>query len=200
VLGDQLDETFRLWYMDNADHEPPATTAGYAHNVLYQPEVEQALLDLDAWVANGVSPPMSSSYTVTDDNQIELAAAVEARGGVQPVVTLTVTAADTCDVTAHNARVDVGVGDPVSFSMVAAVPPGAGEIVRVEWDFNSSGEYPDASDLDGPSPNVQQCTTHTYDEPGTHFAVVRVTAHREGDPDAAYRLIQNLARVRIVVD
>jgi hypothetical protein len=199
-LGDQVDETFRLWYMDNADHEPPATTAGYAHNVLYQPLVEQALLDLDAWVADGVGPAMSSTYTVTDDNQIELAATVDARGGVQPLVTLEVSASNEGDSGTNNVRVDVGVGDPVSFSMTAAVPPGYGEIVRVEWDFESRGTFPEESELDAPSADVQLGTTHTYDAPGTYFAVVRVTAHREGDANADYGLIQNLARVRVVVN
>jgi len=200
VQGDRLDDNFRLWYMDNADHQPPATTEGYAHNVLYQPEVEQALLDIDAWVANGVSPPQSSSYTVTQDSQVVLADTAEARGGVQPLVTLAVTASNTCEVGARAERVDVSIGDPVSFSMVAAVPPGAGDIVRVEWDFESTGEYPDRSEFDGPSPDVQLCTTHVYAQPGTHFAVVRVTAQREGDADADYTQIQNLARVRVVVD
>ena len=200
VLGDKLDETFRLWFVDNADHEPPATTAGYAHNVLYQPVVEQALLDLDAWVANGVSPSTSSSYTVTDDNQVELAETVAERGGIQALVTLAVSASDDCDLAAQNVRADVGVGEPVSFLMAAAMPPGAGQIVRVEWDFESTGTYPEESEFGGPGEDVQLCVTHAYDEPGTHFAVVRVTAQREGNADAGYTLIQNLARVRIVVD
>lgn len=198
-LGDQLDERFRLWYVDNADHEPPANVEGYAHNVLYQPVVEQALLDLDAWVANGVVPARSSTYTVTDDNQIELTDTVDARGGVQPLVTLAVAAADECD-GSGNVRADIALGDPVSFSMTAAMPPGAGEIVRVEWDFESTGTFPEESEFDGPSADVQLCKTHTYDEPGTHFAVVRVTSHREGDAAAAYGLIQNIARVHVVVD
>jgi len=200
VLGDQVDETFRHWYMDNADHEPPATTEGYAHNVLYEPEVQQALLDIDEWVANGVIPAKSSSYTVTDDNQIVLAETADERGGVQPVVTLAVTAADTCDNNSSAVRADIGLGTPVSFSAAAAVPPGAGKIVKVEWDFESTGTFPDASDFDGPSADVQLCKSHTYDIAGTHFAVVRVTAQREGDPDAVYRQIQNLARVRVVVN
>jgi hypothetical protein len=200
VLGDKLDETFRLWFVDNADHEPPATTAGYAHNVLYQPVVEQALLDLDAWIADGVSPPTSSGYTVTDDNQVELAETVAERGGIQPLVTLAVAAADECDLAAQDVRADVGVGDPVSFSMAAAMPSGAGRIVRVEWDFESTGMYPEESEFGGPGEDVQLCVTHAYDEPGTHFAVVRVTAQRQGNADAGYTLIQNLARVRIVVD
>ncbi|MDH4041392.1 MAG: PKD domain-containing protein [Gammaproteobacteria bacterium] len=200
VLGDKLDDSFRHWYMDNADHEPPATIEGYAHNVLYAPEVEQALLDLDAWVANGVAPPKSSGYTVTEDNQIDLADTVDERGGVQPLVTLAVAAADQCDSASDAVRADVRAGAPVSFSVFAATPPGAGKIVRVEWDFESTGAFPDASEFNGPSEDVELCRTHTYSAPGTYFAVVRVTAHREGDPDAVYRQIQNLARVRVVVD
>jgi len=200
VLGDKVDDTFRHWYMDNADHEPPATTEGYAHNVLYGPLVQQALLDIDEWVANGVVPAQSSGYTVTDDNQIVLADTAEERGGVQPVVTLAVTAGDSCEAGNDAVRADIALGDPVSFSMAAVVPPGAGEIVKVEWDFESTGTFPEASDFGGPNADAQLCKSHTYTTPGTHFAVVRVTAHREGDPDAVYRQIQNLARVRVVVN
>lgn len=200
VLGDKVDETFRHWYMDNADHEPPATTEGYAHNVLYGPLVQQALLDIDEWVANGVIPAQSSSYTVTDDNQIVLADTAEERGSVQPVVTLAVTAGNSCDNSSDAVRADIALGDPVSFSMAAEVPPGAGKLVKVEWDFDSTGTFPETSDFGGPNADAQLCKTHTYDKPGTHFAVVRVTAHREGDPDAVYRQIQNLARVRVVVN
>ena len=115
--------------------------------------------------ADGVSPPASTTYTVSDDKQVELAAAVAERGGVQPLVTLAVTAADECDTAAHNVRADIAVGATVAFSMDAAVPPGAGKIVRVEWDFESTGTYPDVSEFGGPSADVRLCATHSYDEP-----------------------------------
>ena len=176
VLGDQLEDNYRLWYMDNADHQPPSTTEGYSHIVLYDSELQQALLDLDVWVAEGVSPPASSNFEVTEDHQVLLAADAQERNGVQPVVDLTVTAGDECDETSDDVRVDVAAGTPVLFTATAQVPADGGEIVRVEWDWESSGEFPDTTDLDETSADLQICETHTYDEPGTHFAVVRVTS------------------------
>lgn len=88
----------------------------------------------------------------------------------------------------------------MSFDLRTRVPPGCGEIVRVEWDFESTGKFSTRSELDEIGPDVHLCETHTYDRPGTHFAVARVTSQREGDAEADYRLIQNLARVRVVVE
>ncbi len=198
ALGDTLDDSFRLWFMDNADHTSPTTTEDGAHIVSYQPEWEQALLDLDAWVADGTPPPASSGYQMTDQNQVELAATAGERLGVQPLVSLAVTAGDDCRAEATDVRVESAAGDPVSFSLDAVAPPDAGEIIRVEWDWNSTGEFTDGEDLD-PTTTYETCQQHTYDEPGTHFAVARVTLQRDADRDDPFRQIQNLARVRVVV-
>jgi len=162
-------------------------------------ELQAALLDLDAWVLDDVAPPASSNYEVTDDNQVTLPEAAEDRGGVQPAVSLAVRAGDGCDDVAGDVRAEVAAGDPVAFSMAAAVPPGAGEVVRVEWDPESTGTYPDEADLDETAADVELCGAHTYEEPGTCFAIVRVTARRDGDAGTPYGLVQNLARVRVVV-
>ncbi len=199
ATGDGFDDTFRLWFMDNADHTPPKSTEANAHIVSYEGEMEQALLDLDAWVAEGTAPPASSNYEIGPDNQIGLAANAAERGGVQPVVSLTAVAGDDCPDTADEVSVEVAAGDPVSLSVITELPPDTGEIVRVEWDFESTGEYLDEAALDAASADIDLCETHTFDTPGTYFAVVRVTAQRDGDIDAPHGLIQNLARVRIVV-
>jgi PKD domain len=171
-FGDDLDDHYRLWYQDNADHSEPRPPGAEAHIVDYFGVVEQALLDLDDWVAEGIPPSATSSYEITDDHQVVLPDTAD-RGGVQPVVTLTAEGEN-----------------PVTFSLTAEAPPGTGEIVRVEWDFEGTGDFP----VEG-----GRTETHTYDQPGTYFAVARVTAHRGGDPDAPYARIQNLARVRVVV-
>ncbi|HEY6531705.1 MAG TPA: PKD domain-containing protein, partial [Acidimicrobiales bacterium] len=194
---DELEDSFRLWYMDNADHDRPASVEAGAHIVSYAPEVQQALLDLDAWVLNGTPPPASSTYSVSDDTQVSLATTASERGGVQPVVSLVASAGDECG--DGTARVEVGAGDEVAFDLTAEMPSGTGDIVRVEWDFDGTGAFPDGGDLDEASTQVDQCETHTYDEPGTYFAVARVTAQRDGDGSASFGLIQNLARVRVVV-
>ena len=198
LLGDgYVDENYRLWFMDNADHTEPRGDGATAHIVDYVGELQQALLDLDAWVADGIAPPASTTYVVTDDTQVELTGDAESRGGVQPLVSLAVSA--TCAADEDDVSIDVDAGEAVSFTVTAGVPEGVGEIVKVEWDWDGTGTFPDTSDLDQPSPNIELCESHTYTEPGTFFAVVRVTSERKGDPDVPYGLVQNLARVRIVV-
>jgi PKD repeat protein len=79
------------------------------------------------------------------------------------------------------------------------VPPDGGKIVRVEWDFDGSGEFAERKDLGAPSTSANVSVKHTYAKPGTYFAVVRVTARRGGDATTPYQQIQNLARIRVVV-
>lgn len=78
-LGDELDDRFRLWYMENADHIPRSDRT---HVIDYGGIVEQALLDLDAWVVADVAPPATTSYELDELNQIVVPAPAEARGGV----------------------------------------------------------------------------------------------------------------------
>jgi hypothetical protein len=192
VLGDEFEDYYRLWYMDNCDHDRPPDIAAEAHLVSYYGEMQQALLDLDDWVGAGVSPPQSSNYQVTADNQIVLAPAAEDRRGVQPVVDLSAGSG-------RAERVDVAAGETVEFILSAQCPPGTGEIVRVEWDFAGTGVFTTSTPLQEPSAQVEVSESHTFAEPGTHFVVARATAHRDGDPDTRRRVIQNLDRVRVVV-
>jgi hypothetical protein len=197
--GAEADDTFRLWFMDNADHTEPRTTEANAHKVPYDGELEQALLDLDAWVLDGIAPSASSSYEVNEDSAIVLVSDAGERGGVQPLVTLTVSVGDSCETSDTEVSAAIDAGTPVTFSLSAMVPPGTGKIVRVEWDFESDGTFPVQTPLDNVAAEVSLCETHLYDEPGTHFAVVRVTAQRDGDTETIYGLVQNLARARVVV-
>ena len=72
-------------------------------------------------------------------------------------------------------------------------------MVDAEWDFDGAGEYPVHADLAALGPSLKLDAAHTYDEPGTYFAALRVTSQREGDADTPHARIQNLARVRVVV-
>ena len=77
---------------------------------------------------------------------------------------------------------DVVVGEPVRFDAIVEVPPGAGTVVAAEWDFDGAGEYPCVeSRFDGSETRVSFATTHAFAEPGTYFAALRVTSHRQGD-------------------
>lgn len=81
VFGDELDDRYRLWYSDNADHTPPSGPEDEAHIVDYTGVVEQALLDLDAWVAEGISPPGTSGYEIDEDHEVVLVDTAEDRRG-----------------------------------------------------------------------------------------------------------------------
>jgi PKD domain len=93
----------------------------------------------------------------------------------------------------------VAAGQPVTFSVKAQVPPGTGQTVKVEWDFQGTGNYAASSPQPRIGPVVNMKITSTFTEPGTYFPVVRVTSQRNGDPHTPFGLIQNLARVRVVV-
>ena len=184
-----LDRNFRVWYTDNADHGDPPDTAALAITVGYDGVVQQALRDLAAWVEQGVPPPDSTNYQVVD-TQVQVPASAKKRKGVQPVVTLTANG---------GVRADIEVGQTVSFSAHAEVPPGAGDIVAAQWDYLGLGTYPITATVGSPSSSVTLTATYTYTSAGTYFPVVRVTSQRQGDRNATYGLIQNLARARVVV-
>ena len=195
AMGASLDGSYRLWYMDNADHDPQgpaATTAANAaaHIVPYTGEVYQALLDLDAWVANGTPPPATTNYTVDSNTQVQLAPTAAQRMGVQPVVDLTANGGATANVT---------VGQPVTFAATAQAPPNAGPIVSAQWDFQGAGTFPVQAQIGAPTVSTSLQATYTYSQPGTYFPAIRVSSEQSGNAQAPYTQIQNLGRARVVV-
>jgi hypothetical protein len=56
-LGEREGEQFRLWYIDRALHGDTSRTVDNLHVVPYLGALHQALLDLAAWVEQGVAPP-----------------------------------------------------------------------------------------------------------------------------------------------
>lgn len=199
-LGKDLDDQFRLYFIDNADHGSEVGTAlpgqivdpgrDGAHIVRYRPVLEQMLLDMSAWVEQGVKPPASTPYEVIDGLPV-LPAKAGKRKGIQPVVELKVNGGK---------RAEVAVGEPVTFSAHIQMPPRAGKVVAAEWDFEGEGTYPVAAQIGNIRPAVQLEATYTFSEPGTYFPVLRATSQREGDPDTPWARIENLDRVRVVVE
>jgi hypothetical protein len=202
ALGARVDDQYRLWFTDHAMHVnpgsymtpseggPTTTTQSSVdtHIISYAGILQQALRDVAAWAERGIAPPQSTNYRV-EDGQIVVPSNAAERGGIQPVVTLTVNGKQ---------RADVRVGQSVTLEAVAATPPRAGFIVSAEWDFDGSGAYPEHSDIK-PQAELRLGITHTFQKPGTYFPVVRVTSHRSGDAGTRYALAHNLARVRVVV-
>jgi hypothetical protein len=151
--------------------------------------IEQCLVDLAAWVEKGVQP--SGSAFEYKDGRVSLPPTAAERGGIQAVVNVTANG---------SSRATVASGEPVQLHVEAEVPPGAGTIISVAWDFDGSGEYPFLhKEVDGSSDQVALSTTYAYERPGTYFATAMVHSHRDGDVAATARRIPNVASARIVV-
>jgi hypothetical protein len=190
ALGRRTDDSYRLWFTDNAQHTSPTTARQQTHVVSYQGVLEQGLRDLSAWVERGTPPPASPDYEVVD-GQVEVPATAGARRGIQPVVDLK---AD------GRTRADVAVGEPVTFTARIQVPRDTGEVVAADWDFLGTGTYAVAGTLGRPRHGTVTVTaTSTFSAPGTYFPALRVASQRDGDADTPYARVQNLGRVRVVV-
>jgi hypothetical protein len=206
-LGDSTNNYFRLWYTDRALHGDVTIEDDPTRTVSYLGVLQQALLDLSAWVETGQAPPATTTYKLVE-GQIILPPTAEERQGIQPVVTVTVNGGK---------RADVKVGQPITFMAEVQVPKKTGKVVaaawhfegvpddmskRAGWSFDSSSTFPikgrfTSADQSG-SP-VTLKTTYTFSKPGTYFPTLRVASQRQGDTKTPYTRIQNLDRVRVVV-
>ncbi|MCW1429050.1 PKD domain-containing protein [Novosphingobium sp. JCM 18896] len=185
--GADFADNFALWFVDRAHHENPLTPLQRTQVASFSGALQQALRDLAAWVETG-RKPSETNYAVAD-TQVIVPAEAAARGGVQPVVDLLANG---------NNRAEVAVGEEMTLTATITVPPGAGKVVSVEWDLDGSGDFTPAS-VSTLAETMTLSTRHAYAVPGTYFAVVRVGAHRQGDPATPYARVLNLARARIVV-
>lgn len=191
---DELASRFRIRWIENAENSPPAFFPK-AHPALstrvidYSGAVRQSLRDIVAWVEDGVAP-VATTYRI-DDGQVVLPDRAAERGGIQPVVSATVNGA---------ASAAVAAGEPARLEVTAEVPPGAGAVVKVDWDFDGFGTFPFTDEsVDGTAAAVTLVVEHAFHQPGTYFPAVRVSSHREGDVADTSRRVENLGRVRVVV-
>ena len=116
------------------------------------------------------------------------------RMGVQPVVTLRANGSD-C--------VHVKVGEEVSFEAIAQVPQGGGKITHIDFSFEGEEDYPykgEVIDHNEEEYHAISKMVHIYHSPGTYFAVAKVKSNLVGDGDDIFTQIQNLSRVRVVVE
>jgi len=188
VKGADYGDNYALWFFDNAHHENPMRAIQRGHAVSYGGALQQALRDVARWAEEGVRPS-DTAYRV-EDTQVLVPAGAAERKGVQPTIALTAN----CGV-----RAEVAAGEAVQFAATIEVPAGMGRIVSAEWDFEDSGDFPVKAEIGAPAERITLSASHSYSKPGTHFAVLRVAAHREGRTDTPYALVRNIARVRVVV-
>ena len=188
-------ENFRIRWTEYAEHGPygmvPAEPNRVAATRLidFRGITEQSMMDLIDWAENGVEP--SGTNYAYADGQVRLPSTAAERGGIQPVASATANG---------GARAEVKVGEPVTLTVTAAVPPGTGTIIAVEWDFDGSGTYPFRHDgIDGTATELTVSTTRSYERPGTYFGTARVTSHRTGDVQAEHGRIETIAQARTVV-
>lgn len=192
ALGSRLDDHFRLWYIDHSAHGPPPPGAARTHLISYIGPLHQALLDVSAWVEKGVAPPLSTRYKIVD-GQVEVPAKAGERKGIQPVVTVTANGA---------ARTEVEVGKPVELAGIIEVPAGTGKIVAAEWDFEGTGAYPLAAQLELTNSSGARATVKTkyvFTKPGTYFPALRAMSQRDANANSPYTKVPNLGRVRVIV-
>jgi hypothetical protein len=189
ALGKRIDDEFRLYFIDHAQHTQPVGVPAQARTVSYQGALEQALRDVSAWVERGVKPPASTKYTMVD-SQVEVPETAARRVGIQLVVHLSANGRE---------RADVAVGQAVTFTAVIEVPVTGDKVVAAEWDFEGVGNYPFPEPIQDFKSTATLQATHSFSQPGTYFPVLRATSQREGDPKTPYARIQNLGRVRVVV-
>ena len=194
ALGDRIDDSFRLWYVEHALHGDEARQGDTTHTVSYIPDLYQALRDLSAWVEKGVQPPPSTNYKMVDGQVVVPLSAAE-RKGIQPVIHLSANGKPRADVAANRA---------VKFSATVELPPNTGKIIAAEWDFEGDGKFAVTqdlkdSDITASGNQVHLTMTHAFPKPGTYFTTLRAVSQRDGDKNTPYTRIENLDRVRVVV-
>jgi hypothetical protein len=127
------------------------------------------------------------------DGQVQVPPTAAERKGIQPVITVTANG---------GARAEMAVGEPVTFSAVIEVPPGAGRVVAAAWDFEGAGTFPIVERIADPGVSgtrVSLKATHAFSKPGTYFPALRAASQRQGDARTPFARLQNLGRVRVVV-
>lgn len=176
--GGKADDLIRIWYNDNCPHADSAAVEDDLHCTSYLGMLHQALLDVSAWVEDGIEPPPSSGYEIRDQ-QVVLADTAQERQGIQPVVSLT---AD------GQPCLRIKSGETVSLAAHVDLTARMGEVISCEWRFEGEADWQIGS--------VNE--THCYQHPGVYFPTVRVTAGR--NPQDTFCRLRNLGSARIIVE
>lgn len=201
------EKDFRLYYMERCCHGD-VSWIECTMMTNYLGALHQALLDLSDWVERGVEPLPTSSY-VYDNGQIVIPGTAEERRGLQPVIHFTANGSDAAT---------VRLGEPVKLQVKATVPKGAGRITSVAMAFDEKRHYEEGEKIEMPMPDAFTCPVefaefcedglngavaeklYRYDQPGVHYATVRVKSNRNGDRSTDFAQIRNIARVKVIVE
>lgn len=184
-----LEDHYRLYYSDNADHVMGEIKAPYTSRVVdFRGIYQQHLRDLVGWVENNIVPPTPTNYTV-ERGQVVIPSSASERKGIQPVVELSVDGYK---------RTQVAPGAKKEFHVKVQVPDGVGQIVALEWDPLGVGAYTKKEIVVGAEIDLR--FSYAYEKPGVYFAGVRAASHRDGNSKTEIALAWNLDRVRVVVE
>ena len=203
ALGAGYADGFRLWVNDNADHLDGSVIASgtqdqqWTRLVNYVGIVQQAVRDVSAWAERGIAPPGSTGYRL-DDGQLTLAGDAATRRGVQPTVALAAGNADRTKGSPGTIR--VRAGQRITLHGTATVPPDAGVVVAAQWSASGAGDFDQAVLARRAANEWTTSTTVRYAQPGTYYPVLRVSAQREVNAADPFAHVENLARVRVVVE
>ena len=191
VRGGVDSDYMRLWYFDNCLHDDITASANELYATTYIAGLKQALIDLADWVEKGIAPAASTNYDV-NVGSVTVPEDADCRAGIQPVVQLFANGSKCAHVVA---------GEPVFFKALAKVPGNTGKLTSVEFSFEGDTKFSIKGEFelskDGKCGTVG--VMHTFEQPGTYFAVVRVKAERRGDKGQLFTQIRNIDRVRIIV-
>jgi len=189
-LGAEEENSFRLWYVDNAVHSDEPISEDELRIAGYLGVLHQALLDVSDWVERGVVPATSTSYRV-DDGQVIIPPFAKERGGIQQVVNLTVNGGEV---------VQINAGDTVNLEAVIEIPPCAGSVTRIEWSLEGETDFPYKSDsVEITADGAIAKLSHEYKHRGTYFPVVKVYLNRNNDAEDKFTQVKNLCRARVIV-
>ena len=186
-----IEEKYRLWYVDNANHTDPTTEILETHAVAYSGTLQYALRELSAWVEQGVVPPPTSKYLV-QDGQVHVP---DRRQNARESSPWSISPSTVANVP----RSRLAKQSPSSHGSRCR-PPWAG-LFRRSGTSRERARIRDVAGLGDPDVGDRRTWARTYafTNPGTYFPTLRVASQREGDPSTPFARSLNLGRVRVVV-
>ena len=138
-------ERFCLRWTENAEHISPAflpTSSKRATTtwlIDYMPIIEQSLVDLCDWAEKGIVPA-GTTYQFSD-GKVTLPATAGERGGIQPVVSVTVNGSSRADVKVQLSGNFAARGGSAAASVIS--------IIAVEWSLDGSGAFTSEPGING---------------------------------------------------